>query len=240
MNTNDYTTTRQAPSGSPWSPKRNAASYRLLGIMVAAALACNLPAALRQPPNENESVPMPTAPSVPAASSSGACLPGTWQLVPESFDPYMRSILSEVVELNSARVAGLAVTFDAQAAKATHRWDEAVVDETKVGQAGTPDMELVLTLSGTTVSPYADHPGTAPGAGTLIYGPAEGNLTGRISINGQDIGTIPSDASDLNWTTAEEATYVCNGDLLKLTPVLPGFNVEALRFNRVSAPPPAP
>jgi hypothetical protein len=170
----------------------------------------------------------------------GPCLPGTWQLIPESFDAYMRSIISLVARFNSATVDSLTVTFDAGAGLITYNWVNAVVDETKVGlssenaQGGiSPDTKMVMTLNGSTTSPYQDAQST-PGQGTITYGPGEGKLTVNLSLNGIDNGSSSYNAEDLPWTSSSRATYECSQNTLTLTPVMPGIQVEPLRFHRMT------
>jgi len=170
----------------------------------------------------------------------GPCLPGTWELIPESLDPYMRSIISQVARFNSATVDSLTVTFDPGAGLVTYNWVNAVVDETKVGlssenaQGGiSPDTQMVMKLNGSTTSPYQDAQST-PGKGTITYGPAEGKLTVNLSLNGINRGNSSYNAEDLNWTFPSQATYECSENTLTLTPVMPPIQVEPLRFRRVA------
>jgi hypothetical protein len=176
------------------------------------------------------------------------CLQGTWEIIPESFDAYMRSIISQVARLNSATVDNIFLTFDDETGLATFTWDNAIVDETKVGLSaentqGTlvPDMQIVIKVEGTSTSGFDDVEGAIPGQGTITFGPAEGLLDVRIAINGNCQGSEPYNARDLNWTSAEQATYECIEDTLILTPVMPGLRVEPLRFQRmIPVPPPLP
>jgi len=147
---------------------------------------------------------------------------------------------ARVARLNSA-TASLTVTFNGDTGLVTYNWDSAMVDETKVGvgsenaQGGiSPDTQMVITVNGITTSEFEDVAGVNPGEGIINYGPAEGTLNVRISLNGIDRGSTPYNASDLNWTSQEQATYECKEDLLLLTPVIPGFHVEPLRFQRAT------
>jgi hypothetical protein len=169
------------------------------------------------------------------------CVLGTWELIPESFDPYMRSIISQVARLNSATVGRYTVTFDGLTGLATHIWESAVVDETKVGLSTTnsqgtfvPDMQIVITMNGTTTSEFDAEEGATPHQGRITYGPAGGLLDVRTSINGVCLGNTQYNARDMNWTSAEQATYVCSADTLILTPVMAGLQVEPLRFRRIT------
>ena len=225
----------------------NFSRIMILCAIMLVFLSCSLPF---QPPDETPasepavggSAQISTpAPAQPLGESTGQCLLGTWELNPESFDPYIRSILSPVTRLNSATVERMTLTFDGGSELATYTWENAVVDSTKVGlssenSAGgiSPDTQMVMTINGTTTSPFKDLPGGVSGQGDVTFGSTQGQLTMQIVLNGIDTGTEPIDAGELGWAGNATAAYECSTDSLNLTPMIEGIQVSPMRLRRVN------
>ena len=219
----------------------------ILCALMLVFLSCSLP--LQSPaetptskPAVGESVQISTvAPAQPLTESTGQCLLGTWELIPESFDRYIRSIVSSVTQLNSATVDRMTITFDGDTELVTYTWENAVVDSTKVGLSSenseggiSPDTQMVMTINGTTTSPFKDLPGVTAGQGNVTYGSAEGQLTMQIVLNGIDTGTMPVNAGELGWAANATAAYECSADTLNLTPLIEGIQVSPMRLHRVN------
>jgi hypothetical protein len=210
-------------------------------------LSCSMPL---QPPAETptsepgvgEPAQIITAvPDQPLAESTGQCLLGTWELTPESFDPYIRSIISSVTRLNTATVDRMTLTFDGGTQLAAYTWENAVVDSTKVGlssenSAGgiSPDTQMVMTINGTTTSPFNNLPGDTASQGNVTFGSSEGQLTIQIVLNGIDTGSEAVNAGELGWAANATAAYECSGDTLNLTPLIEGIQVSPMRLHRIN------
>jgi len=180
----------------------------------------------------------------------GDCLLGRWELMTDSYAPYVQSIISHsqiAAHLDSATIQEATFDFDGNTGICTQTLVDDVVTLTQKGggtinpQTGvfTPDVQIVVGVSGTVTPSFENTVDATTGNGTIIYRPGEGSLSIKVAINGEDSPVSIENARDLNYMSSERATYVCSGDTLIYTPDR-GVSVEPLRFRRVGTPAPSP
>jgi hypothetical protein len=160
------------------------------------------------------------------------CLLGAWNLDPESLEPYVRSVIEDVMRVNSVSGA-LTVKFDRDAMTSTWTWVNAMVDATKPGGSGSRDTHIIEIINGEGTGDFEAEEGTTPHQGMITYGTFTGPLSIQIILDGQDMGTISGNWSEFQFGASSQSMYECTENSLVLTPVIPDHWVQGLTFTKV-------